>query len=117
MIAETIDQLPESEKTSIQDLALALANALKTNAAQGPIGIDVEGALEAARVKLVGMSVHQGIGIRAKNKRFQSERYVLISLFFTSLAYGGWLWSEILYDQQVINSFVVLQHHLPTPKP
>lgn len=54
---------------------------------------------------------------RAKNKRFQSKRYVLITFFFTSLAYGGWLWSEILYDQQVINSFVVLQHHPPTPKP
>lgn len=54
---------------------------------------------------------------RAKNKRFQSKRYVLITLFFTSLAYGGWLWSEILYDQQVINSFLVLQHHPPSPKP
>ena len=54
---------------------------------------------------------------RAKNRRFQSKRYVLITFFFTSLAYGGWLWSEILYDQQVINSFVALQHHPPTPKP
>jgi hypothetical protein len=52
----------------------------------------------------------------AKHKRFQSKRYVLITLFFTGLAYGGWMCSEILYDQQVINSFVVLQHHPLTPK-
>ena len=52
---------------------------------------------------------------RTKNNRFQSKRYVLITLFFAGLAYGGWMWSEILYDQQVINSFAVLQHHPPTP--
>lgn len=41
---------------------------------------------------------------------FRTKRYVLIVLFFTGLAYGGWMWSEILYDQQVISSFVILQN-------
>jgi hypothetical protein len=48
--------------------------------------------------------------MKTKNERFQSKRYVLITLFFTGLAYGGWMWSEIIYDQQVISSFVALQH-------
>jgi hypothetical protein len=45
---------------------------------------------------------------RAQNKRFRSRHYVLITLFFTGLAYGGWMWSEVLYDQQVIGSYVSL---------
>lgn len=53
---------------------------------------------------------------KTKNERFQSKRYVLITLFFTGLAYGGWMWSEIIYDQQVINSFVASQHNPPTSK-
>jgi hypothetical protein len=53
---------------------------------------------------------------KAKSERFQSKRYVLIMLFFTGLAYGGWMWSEIIYDQQVISSFVVLQHNSPASK-
>lgn len=53
---------------------------------------------------------------KARNERFHSKRYILISLFFTGLTYGGWIWSEIIYDQQVINSFVALQQGAPTPK-
>ena len=53
---------------------------------------------------------------KTKNQRFQSKRYVLITLFFTGLAYGGWMWSEIIYDQQVINSFLALPHNPPTSK-
>lgn len=50
---------------------------------------------------------------KARNEQFHSKRYILISLFFTGLTYGGWMWSEIIYDQQVINSFVVLLRSAP----
>lgn len=43
----------------------------------------------------------------SKNKALSVQTLCAHSAFFTSLAYGGWLWSEILYDQQVINSFAV----------
>jgi len=46
---------------------------------------------------------------KANNKRFRSKSYVLTALFFTGLAYGGWMWSEVIYDQQVINTFAVSQ--------
>jgi hypothetical protein len=64
VIAETIDEQPDDEKTSIKKLAIELAGALKKSEAQAPIGIDV-GALEAAKISLEGMNVHEGIGIRA----------------------------------------------------
>jgi hypothetical protein len=48
---------------------------------------------------------------------FRPRRYVLIVLFFTFLTYGGWMWSEILYDQQIITTFAVLQNNPETPKP
>jgi hypothetical protein len=72
VIAETVDELPDDEKSSVKTLANALAEALKQTAAQGPIGIDV-GALEAARIKLDGMTVHDGIGIRAQTIKAQEE--------------------------------------------
>ena len=50
---------------------------------------------------------------KVKHEGFQSKKWVLISLFFTGLAYGGWMWSEIIYDQQVISSFVGLQQTIP----
>lgn len=54
---------------------------------------------------------------KARNERFHSTRYILVSLFFTALTYGGWMWSEIIYDQQIINnSFVALQQSAPAPK-
>ncbi len=72
VIAETIDELPDAEKISVKTLANALAEALKRSAAQGPIGIDV-GALEAARIKLDGITVHDGIGIRAQTIKTQES--------------------------------------------
>lgn len=94
-------------------LAFAVANGLGDLAHANIFDIPV---LETLLIVITGFGLVLALK-RAKNKRFQSKRYVLISLFFTSLAYGGWLWSEILYDQQVIDSFVVLQNHLPTAKP
>ena len=68
VIAEAIDQLPETDLLSIKALATELANALKSTAVQGPIGIDV-GDLEAARIALEGINVREGIGIRAQTIR------------------------------------------------
>jgi hypothetical protein len=47
---------------------------------------------------------------RAKTPLFRTRRWMLIALFFTSLTYGGWMWSEVLYDQQIITSFDILQN-------
>lgn len=41
--------------------------------------------------------------------QFQKKRYLLVAVFLAGLAYGGWMWSEIIYDQEVITSFTVLQ--------
>lgn len=52
-----------------------------------------------------------GVVVAAKGAEtplLRNKRYVLVALFFTGLTYGGWTWSEILYDQQVINWFAVL---------
>jgi hypothetical protein len=72
VIAETIDALPDEEKISVKSLAAELAEALKRSAAQGPIGIDI-GALEAARIKLEGITVHEGTGIIAKTVKTPGE--------------------------------------------
>jgi hypothetical protein len=53
---------------------------------------------------------------RANSQVFRTKRYVLLAFFFTGLAYGGWMWSEILYDQIVINSSAVLQSTPETQK-
>jgi hypothetical protein len=37
-------------------------------------------------------------------------------IFFALLAYGGWMSSEIIYDQQVISSFAVFQGAAETQK-
>jgi len=48
-----------------------------------------------------------------ETRQFQNKRYLLIALFFLGLAYGGWMWSEIIYDQEVMSSFAVLQTEVP----
>ena len=72
VIAETIDELSDDEKMSVKTLADALTEALKQSAAPGPIGIDV-GTLEAARIKLDGMTVHTGGGIQAQTIKAQED--------------------------------------------
>jgi hypothetical protein len=44
----------------------------------------------------------------AKAPLLRAKRYVLIALLLTGLSYGGWVGSEILYDQQVLNWHAVL---------
>ena len=45
---------------------------------------------------------------------FRTKRWVLVALFFTGLTYGGWMMSEIIYDQKVISLFSVLQNAAKT---
>lgn len=52
-----------------------------------------------------------------ETRKFQTKRYLLLALFFAGLAYGGWMSSEIIYDQQVMNSFTVLQGVSAPQKP
>jgi len=44
-----------------------------------------------------------------KTPIFLKKRYLFTVIFFALLAYGGWMSSEIIYDQQVISSFAVFQ--------
>ena len=68
--------------------------------------------------------IQQELGVKpestkgAKGSKYAPEltEWLVITLFFTGLAYGGWMWSEVIYDHQVISSFVVLQHNPPTSK-
>ncbi len=52
-----------------------------------------------------------------ETRQFQKKRYLLVALFLAGLAYGGWMWSEIIYDQEVMSSFAVLQSEAATQKP
>jgi TRAP-type C4-dicarboxylate transport system permease small subunit len=44
-------------------------------------------------------------------------RFLLVIGCFLVLAYGGWIWSEVIYDQQVINSYAVSQTVAEAAKP
>jgi hypothetical protein len=48
-----------------------------------------------------------------QNRQFQRKLYLLVALFLAGLAYGGWMWSEIIYDQEVMSAFTVLQTETP----
>ena len=50
-----------------------------------------------------------------KSAAFRRKRLLLAVLFFAALAYGGWMSSEILYDQQVISSYAVLRGEAHSP--
>jgi len=45
---------------------------------------------------------------------YLKKRFLLVVGFFAALAYGGWTWSEVIYDQQVISSYAVMEG---APKP
>jgi hypothetical protein len=42
-------------------------------------------------------------------RSFLNMRSVLLTAFVTVFAYGGWMWSEVIYDQQIITAFSALQ--------
>ena len=43
-----------------------------------------------------------------RNRPYLKMRFLLVVGFLAALAYGGWVWSEVIYDQQVISSYAVL---------
>jgi hypothetical protein len=57
-----------------------------------------------------GFLVYYGV----KDRPYLGKRIVLVAGFFAALCYGGWMWSEVIYDQQVISSYAVMQS---APKP
>ncbi len=57
-----------------------------------------------------GILVFYGV----KARPYLGKRIVLVAAFFAALSYGGWMWSEVIYDQQVISSYAVMQG---APKP
>jgi hypothetical protein len=67
--------------------------------------IPVLEGLVAAIITFGAILVVRGV----KTQHFMKKRYLFAVIFFAALAYGGWMSSEIIYDQQVISSFAVLQ--------
>jgi hypothetical protein len=45
----------------------------------------------------------------APPRSFLNKHAVFASFFLTLLAYGGWMWSEVIYDQQIILAVATLQ--------
>jgi len=45
----------------------------------------------------------------APPRSFLNTRSVFLTAFVTVFAYGGWMWSEVIYDQQIITTFALLQ--------
>lgn len=72
VVAELVDGLSENDKASVKALATELAEALTSNAGNGPVGIDI-GILEAARVQLGQLTVTEGVGFRAEQVRTSGD--------------------------------------------
>jgi hypothetical protein len=51
-----------------------------------------------------GFWVLKGVPYRS----FLNKRSVLLTAFITVFAYSGWMWSEVIYDQQIITAFAIL---------
>jgi hypothetical protein len=52
-----------------------------------------------------------------KPRPYLKFRFLLLVGCFLMLAYGGWMWSEVIYDQQVINSYAVSQTIAESARP
>jgi len=46
-------------------------------------------------------------GVRARP--YLNKRFLVAVGFLAALAYGGWVWSEVIYDQQVTSSYAVME--------
>jgi len=57
-----------------------------------------------------GFLVYYGV----KERPYLGRRIVLVAGFFAALSYGGWMWSEVIYDQQLISSYAVMERN-PSP--
>ena len=49
-----------------------------------------------------------------RHSPFLQIRFLVVIALAAALAYGGWIWSEVLYDQQVISFSAILETH-PAP--
>jgi hypothetical protein len=81
----------------------AILNGWQDLMSQYIFDIPVLEGLVAAIVIFGAVLVVRGV----KTNLFLKKRYLIVVIFFAALAYGGWMSSEIIYDQQVINSFAV----------
>ncbi len=52
-----------------------------------------------------GYCVFVGVPYRS----FLNKRTLFVTVFLTLVAYGGWIWSEVIYDQQIILAIAVAQ--------
>jgi hypothetical protein len=93
-------------------LAFALINGYRDLKNQNIFDTPVLEGLLAAITILGVILLWRGL----ETSEFHKKRYVMVALFLAGLAYGGWMWSEIIYDQEVLNSFAVLQINLAAPK-
>ena len=64
VIAELVNHLPEPQLDQLKPLVEHLAAALKRDAGDGPVGLDI-GTLEGANLILDSLRVHAGTGMRA----------------------------------------------------
>jgi hypothetical protein len=85
--------------------AFALLNGWQDLLNQKIFDIPVLEGLVAAVVIFGAILVVRGV----KTQLFLKKRYLFAVIFFAALAYGGWMSSEILYDQMVISSFAAPQ--------
>jgi len=59
------------------------------------------------------------LGLIMSIKGVRSRPYIAswtvpVAIFVASLAYSGWLWTEVVYDQLVIDSYLVAVQKLET---
>jgi hypothetical protein len=88
----------------------AVLNGCQDLKKQNIFDIPVLEGLLATIIIFGGILVARGV----KTHPFLKKRYLFAVILFASLAYAGWMSSEIAYDQQVISSSAVLQGEAQT---
>jgi len=66
---------------------------------------------------LAAITIFGGILVyyRVKARPYMGMKIVLAAGFFAALSYGGWMWSEVIYDQQVVSSYAVFDSATTKP--
>ncbi len=86
-------------------LAFCLWNALEDLKSPNIFDLPVMEGLLGVITLFGGLLVYYGV----KARPYLRKRVVLMAAFFAALSYGGWMWSEVIYDQQVISSYAVME--------
>jgi len=84
---------------------LSVRNAYKDLITPNIFDIPILEMLFGTAIIFGGYWVIRGVPYRS----FLNWRSVLVTIFLTLLAYGGWIWSEVIYDGQIITGIAVLQ--------